>query len=71
MCIRDRYSNCEFLQDIVETLAIFKNGQDYNLKLINSKIDLSNYMDIYKLLETYFQFPLVKKRKIQINVDKL
>lgn len=65
------YSNCEFLQDIVETLAIFKNGQDYNLKLINSKIDLSNYMDIYKLLETYFQFPLVKKRKIQINVDKL
>lgn len=65
------YSNCECLQDIITTLATFKNGEDYNLKLINLKIDLSNYMDIYKLLETYFQFPLVKKRRIQKNVDKL
>ena len=65
------YSNCEYLKDIIDTLATFKNGEDCNLKLINSKLDLSNYMDIYKLLETYFQFPLVKKRKIQKNVDKL
>lgn len=65
------YSNCDYLEDIVTTLAIFKNGDEYNLKLINSKIDLSDYMEIFKLLETYFHFPLVKKRKIQKDVNKL
>lgn len=65
------YSNCDYLEDIIATLAIFKNENGYNLKLVNAKIDLFNYIDIFYLLQTYFQYPLVKKRKIQKDVNKL
>lgn len=65
------YSNSIYFQDIINTLKLFKDGDEYELKLINSKIDLTNYMDIFKLLQTYFPFTNINKRKINDSVDKL
>lgn len=65
------YSNSIYFQDIINTLKLFKDGDDYELKLINSKIDLTNYIKVFKLLQTYFPLININKRKINESVDKL
>lgn len=64
------YSHSKTLQEIIDCLHVFKNTSDINLKTINDKIDLTNYMEIYSLLQTYFMTN-VYKRPIKNNVNNL
>lgn len=65
-----KYSKSKTLQDMIECLQVFKNTNDINLRTINDKIDLTNYMEIYSLLQTYFMTN-VYKRPIKNNVNNL
>ncbi len=67
-------NDCQNITDILDILSLFKkydNMTSANLKSINSKIDLTNYIEFFNLLQHHFTFTNITKRQVFDNANIL